>query len=225
MTSYGSVAAEDSSTPLLEEQRPRSEQKADDRAEWRVQLGEILENEKVHLTIVGMTLLDATLVLFQIIYTFFHECQMGGSPSPWVQSLIEAADVISQLVTCIFLMELTLALVAFGPQYFLPGWPHWKFHVLDLVVVIATFVFDIVLHGKEREVAELLIIFRLWRVVRIVEAAVLSMSYANQETVENINDELEELKSAYAKIEKQLEDETQKRLELQNQLDQLRSEQ
>ncbi|KAI7858485.1 hypothetical protein BDC45DRAFT_403229, partial [Circinella umbellata] len=161
---------------------------------WRVQLGEFIEQEKVHLTIVGLTLLDATCVLFQIIYTFFHECQMGGSPNEWVKFLIEISDVISQAVTCIFLLELTLAFIAFGPKFYLPGWPHWKFHILDLVVVVATFVFDIVLHGKEREVAELLIIFRLWRVVRIVEATVLSMSYANQETEETINDELREIK-------------------------------
>lgn len=93
------------------------------------------------------------------------------------------------------------------------------------LVVVATFVFDIVLHGKEREVAELLIIFRLWRVVRIVEATVLSMSYASQETEEIINEELREIKIAYEKVEKKLEEETQRRLELQNQLDQIRSEQ
>ncbi|KAI9271659.1 hypothetical protein BDA99DRAFT_602432 [Phascolomyces articulosus] len=224
MTSYGSVPAEDSSTPLLQDQAISIENKEDERAAWRVQLGEFIEKEKVHLTIVFLTLLDATCVLFQIIYTFFHECQMGGSPNEWVKFLIEVADVVSQAVTCIFLLELTLAFIAFGPKYYLPGFPHWKFHILDLVVVVATFVFDIVLHGKEREVAELLIIFRLWRVVRIVEATVLSMSYANQETEETISDELQEIKIAFAKVEKQLEEETQKRLALQNELDQLRSE-
>ena len=141
MTSYGSLPADDASTPLLEEQRVPAEERQDDRAEWRVQLGEILENEKLHLTIVGLTILDATCVLAQIFYTFFHECQIGTSPNHWVKIFIELADIISQVVTCTFLLELSLALVAFGPKYFLPGWPHWKFHVLDLV---GTFCFKVI---------------------------------------------------------------------------------
>ncbi|KAI9313042.1 hypothetical protein BX666DRAFT_1978952 [Dichotomocladium elegans] len=222
MATYGAVPTQD---PELGDVVYQNEH--EEKAEWRKQLGEFLEMDKVHLSIVGLTILDALCVLFQIIYTFLHECQSPTSPPHWYKLTNEAADVISQGVTCIFLMELTLAFIAFGPRYYLPGWPHWKLHVLDVVVVVATFVFDIVLHGKEREVAELLIIFRLWRVVRIVEATVLSVSYANEDEEEQGTLEsraLEELKASYAKLEAKLEEETQRRVELENELQRLKQE-
>lgn len=90
-------------------------------------------------------------------------------------------------------------------------------------VVVATFVFDIVLHGKEREVAELLIIFRLWRVVRIVEATVMSVSFAKDEEEQDVNKELEEARLAYNQLASKLEQETQRRIELEREVERLKA--
>lgn len=90
-------------------------------------------------------------------------------------------------------------------------------------VVVATFVFDIVLHGKEREVAELLIIFRLWRVVRIVEATVMSVSFAKDEEEQDVNKELEEARLAYNQLASKLEQETQRRIELEKEVERLKA--
>lgn len=90
-------------------------------------------------------------------------------------------------------------------------------------VVVATFVFDIVLHGKEREVAELLIIFRLWRVVRIVEATVMSVSFAKDEEEQDVNKELEEARIAYNQLASKLEQETQRRMELEKEVERLKA--
>lgn len=132
MTTYGALPTRD---PELAETAAAASGPAqqEERAEWRHQLGEVLENEKVHLAIIGLVVLDAVCVLFQIIYTFLHECQMDNEPSQRIKFFVEAADVISQGVTCIFLLELVLAFIAFGPRYYLPGWPHWKLHILDVV--------------------------------------------------------------------------------------------
>ncbi|KAI7874218.1 hypothetical protein K492DRAFT_154116 [Lichtheimia hyalospora FSU 10163] len=223
MTTYGALPTRD--PELAETSAALSEQtQQQERAEWRHQLGEVLENEKVHLAIIGLVVLDAVCVLFQIIYTFLHECQMDSEPSERIKFLVEAADVISQGVTCIFLLELVLAFIAFGPRYYLPGWPHWKLHILDVIVVVATFVFDIVLHGKEREVAELLIIFRLWRVVRIVEATVMSVSFAKDEEEQDVNKQLEEARLAHDKLASKLEQEKQRRMELEQEVERLKAE-
>lgn len=87
-------------------------------------------------------------------------------------------------------------------------------------MVVATFVFDIVLHGKEREVAELFIIFRLWRVVRIVEATVMSMSYAEDE---DVSKELQETRLAYNELASKLEQETQRRIALEKEVERLKA--
>lgn len=132
MTTYGALPTRD---PELAETTAAASERAQqqDRAEWRQQLGEFLEKEKVHLAIIGLVVLDAVCVLFQIIYTFLHECQMDSKPSETIKFLVEAAEVISQGVTCIFLLEIVLAFIAFGPRYYLPGWEHWKLHILDVV--------------------------------------------------------------------------------------------
>lgn len=134
MTTYGALPTRDpelAETTAAAAARGPSQQ--EERAEWRHQLGEVLENEKVHLGVIGLVILDAVCVLFQIIYTFLHECQANSEPSQRIKFFVEAADVISQGVTCIFLLELVLAFIAFGPRYYLPGWPHWKLHILDVV--------------------------------------------------------------------------------------------
>lgn len=145
---------------------------------WRKTLGHHLESDRVHWTILGLTMIDAACVLLQILYTFFHECQadpfMGKAISEWWLISFEVAEIISIVITCLFLVECALSFVAFGPRYYLPGTEHWKLHIFDIVgkgqdifkrrllcksylfvdvVVVSTFVLDIVLRGKEREVA------------------------------------------------------------------------
>ncbi|RCI00852.1 hypothetical protein CU097_015003 [Rhizopus azygosporus] len=172
---------------------------------WRHKLGEYLEDQKFHIGILCLTLVDAASVFIQIIYTFFHECHAPFNNihdnTHWLIVAFEMAEVISVCICVLFILEITLSLIAFGPRYFLPGWPHWKLHVFDAAVVITTFVLEIVLKGKEREVAGLLIIFRLWRVVKVIEAVVLSMSFTHQEELEKLKERNEELQEKLKQVE------------------------
>ncbi|CEI92734.1 hypothetical protein RMCBS344292_06987 [Rhizopus microsporus] len=172
---------------------------------WRHKLGEYLEDQKFHIGILCLTLVDAASVFIQIIYTFFHECHAPFNNihdnTHWLIVAFEMAEVISVCICVLFILEITLSLIAFGPRYFLPGWSHWKLHVFDAAVVITTFVLEIVLKGKEREVAGLLIIFRLWRVVKVIEAVVLSMSFTHQEELEKLKERNEELQEKLKQVE------------------------
>lgn len=58
-----------------------------------------------------------------------------------------------------------------------------------------------------------MIVFRLWRIVKVIEAVILSISYTHEE-------ELDRLKESYAKLEDKLKIEQQKNTELQQQLQQ-----
>ncbi|KAI8340059.1 hypothetical protein BC941DRAFT_371861 [Chlamydoabsidia padenii] len=185
---------------------------------WRKKLGHRLESDRMHWTILGLTMVDAACVLLQILYTFFHECQMNplmAEPihNGWLISF-EAAETISIVITCLFMLECTLSLVAFGPQYYFPGTEHWKLHLFDIVVVVSTFVLDIVLRGKEREVAGLLIIFRLWRIVKVMDAVVKGLTYTNEEQIEALTEQLEASQQRCALLEKQLQDERQRNASL-----------
>lgn len=70
-------------------------------------------------------------------------------------------------------------------------------------------------------VIRLLIILRLWRVIRVVEAAVLSVSYAQDESEQGVQEELEQLKTAYAQLEDELKEERELREKLQKKLEEL----
>lgn len=70
-------------------------------------------------------------------------------------------------------------------------------------------------------VIRLLIILRLWRVIRVVEAAVLSVSYAQDESEQGVQEELEQLKTAHAQLEDELKEERELREKLQKKLEEL----
>lgn len=45
------------------------------------------------------------------------------------------------------------------------------FHLFDAFVIITSFIMDVALRGRERELAGLLVLLRLWRLVKLVGGA------------------------------------------------------
>ncbi len=72
--------------------------------------------------------------------------------------------------------------MAFGPQFLNPFGPvtHAGLHAFDALIIVTTFVLEIILRGKERELAGLLIVLRLWRLVKLVGGDFLGYSLINQ---------------------------------------------
>ncbi|KAI8060920.1 hypothetical protein BC940DRAFT_146669 [Gongronella butleri] len=187
MSTYGALP--------MTNQPETEQQQAHTRAAWRESLGETLESNRMHWVILGLTMLDTACVCLQILYTFFHECESPNDllvftqPSEVWLAAFEIAETVSLTITCLFVIECFLALVAFGPRFYLPGTEHWKLHIFDVVVVVSTFVLEIVLRGREREVAGLLIILRLWRIVKVLEAVVVGMSISSDSEVDKLEKE------------------------------------
>lgn len=89
---------------------------------------------------------------------------------------LEVLSHVSLAITTLFLIEIPLQLWAFGVRYYNPirgsgdgervmfGW----LHLFDAAVIVTTFVLEVVLRGRERELAGLLILLRLWRLVKLV---------------------------------------------------------
>lgn len=112
---------------------------------------------------------DAACVLADLGYSFLTPgCEPPGEEGTpaWLTVLAN----ISLAITTFFLIEIPLSLWAFGFQYMNPlgGAPHAGLHAFDAAVIITTFVLEVILRGKERELAGLLIILRLWRLVKLV---------------------------------------------------------
>jgi hypothetical protein len=79
-------------------------------------------------------------------------------------------SLISTVITTLFLIEIPLTLWSIGPEFYKPKGqvPHSSLHLFDAIVIVTTFVLEVVLRGKERELAGLLIILRLWRLLKLV---------------------------------------------------------
>ena len=45
---------------------------------------------------------------------------------------------------------------------------HAGLHLFDSLIIVTTFVLEVILKGRERELAGLLIVLRLWRLVKLV---------------------------------------------------------
>jgi len=127
--------------------------------------------------------IDAVCVLADLSYSLLHpDCACAPYPASSSSFLSTAGSVdpekaleilshISLAITTLFLIEIPLHIFAFGFNYYNPfpgGVPHASFHLFDLIVIVVTFVLEVVLRGGERELAGLLIVFRLWRLVKLV---------------------------------------------------------
>lgn len=83
---------------------------------------------------------------------------------------LEVLSNISLGITTLFLVEIPITLWAMGLSYYNPfgPFPHAGLHLFDALVIVGTFILEFVLKGRERELAGLLIILRLWRLVKLV---------------------------------------------------------
>jgi voltage-gated hydrogen channel 1 len=109
-------------------------------------------------------------VLVDLGYTLLtSDCETtpGGVNAPdW----LEVLSLISTIITTLFLVEIPLTLWSLGFEFYDPRGlvPHSTLHVFDAIIIVTTFVLEVGLKGKERELAGLLIILRLWRLLKLV---------------------------------------------------------
>lgn len=64
------------------------------------------------------------------------------------------------------------------------------FHCFDALIVVASFITDVVLRGVVEEVASLIVVMRLWRVMQIIE----ELGVAAQERAEELQETIDELR-------------------------------
>jgi len=90
------------------------------------------------------------------------------------------------------------------------GWPFSncfryfssKFHILDFLVIVASFIVDILLRGTIKEVASLIILIRLWRVFKIIE----ELSMGAKEQMEDLQEKIRMLEHENNDLRQQIRD-------------------
>ncbi|KAJ5673522.1 hypothetical protein N7507_002649 [Penicillium longicatenatum] len=107
----------------------------------------------------------------------------------------EALGITGLVISCLFMLELIVAVLSFGIGYF-SSW----FHIFDSLVIIVAFVIEIALQGLEEELGSLVVVLRLWRVFQIIE----ELRSASEDSMEKYEDEIERLRQENASLKQRL---------------------
>ncbi|CAG8668829.1 5595_t:CDS:1 [Ambispora leptoticha] len=169
--SYGTIptSPDESSTnsSITITLQPNDKEKTD-KSKLRETLAEFLESRKAHWLILLLVAADFLTVMTVIIISLYDPKK---EDSPLVEQLLDLAFVINS----IFVIEVILKLIVFGFSYFCKG-EFGLLHGFDAFIVVATFVLEVFLKGKEAELVELLLLFRLWRVIKVVGAVAIGVA-------------------------------------------------
>ncbi|KAF4987229.1 hypothetical protein FGRMN_10480 [Fusarium graminum] len=142
---------------------------------------QFLSSKAGHYSVLTLVCLDVLSMIADFILNLF-KCEQGRKGSDWDLAL-EILGSVSLVFSCLFLFELIASVWAFGWKYF-QSW----FHCFDAFIVLAGFVTDVLLRGIVEEVASLIVVMRLWRVVKIIE----ELSLGAQEQTEELSEKLEQ---------------------------------
>jgi len=203
----------DEQEPLLPSTHPPEQPEQTDESQagllstWRVRVAEALESATVHKSILALIVTDAVCVLIDLAYTLLSsECDTtpGGIEAP---AWLEVLSVISIVITTLFLIEIPLTLWSIGFEFYNPygrRFPHASLHIFDAIIIVTTFVLEVVLRGKERELAGLLVILRLWRLLKLVGGVAVGAGELGEDTAKElrrVKSELEESRFALTRAQ------------------------
>ncbi|THW25709.1 hypothetical protein D6C98_09270 [Aureobasidium pullulans] len=182
---------EDSRRPLLRESSPERTDSTFSTA--RRCTRRYLNSKFGHYAILLLVCLDCSCIFGEfVIQILTCEGRVSESKGDVAQ---EAIGIVGLVFSCLFMLELMASIWAFGFQYF-----RSKFHCFDATVIVASFVIDVLLRGILEEVASLVIILRLWRVIKIME----ELSVGAQEQTEALRERIELLEHEKSQMEIEL---------------------
>lgn len=169
-----------------------------DHSQTQKRLAEALESRQVHIIVVILVLLDLVLILTDLcLFSFFPVEEEAPEAVHTAENIFAWTSVG---ILSLFTLEQLVKLVVFGPQYFFRFW-----HAVDAFIIIASLVLEIVLRGAAREVTSLLIIFRLWRLVRIMHSIAEEVTIEHGESIEKHHELEKKMQMRIHELEQQLQ--------------------
>jgi len=134
--------------------------------------------------------LDLAIVLTEIILLLIYCDDIPHD----VEEVVENLIYVSLTILAGFIFELSLQMYAFG----LKEWCKAPLHIFDFVIVVITFVLEIVFHNHSEQVEAtvgLLVGFRLWRLVRVVHVTTEALDLKHESEVEFLRGKVKDLEA------------------------------
>ncbi|KAM0198448.1 hypothetical protein ACHAPI_003971 [Fusarium lateritium] len=160
----------------------------------REKTARFLSSKAGHYSVLTLVSLDVLSMIADFILNLF-KCEQGKKSSEWDLAL-DILGSISLVFSCLFMVELIASIWAFGWKYF-KSW----FHCFDAFIVLAGFITDVLLRGIVEEVASLIVVMRLWRVVKIIE----ELGLGAQEQTEELSEKLEQCQKVNEALKKEVD--------------------
>ncbi|XP_076778874.1 voltage-gated hydrogen channel 1 isoform X2 [Arvicanthis niloticus] len=151
----GSAAGADAEAGSVSTPRPT--------LDFRTRLRKLFSSHRFQVIIICLVVLDALLVLAELLLDLKIIEQ---------NYIVKVFHYMSFAILAFFMVEIFLKIFVFRLEFF-----HHKFEILDAIVVVVSFVIDLVLMFKNHhfEALGLLILLRLWRVARIINGIIISV--------------------------------------------------
>ncbi|XP_027545531.1 voltage-gated hydrogen channel 1 [Neopelma chrysocephalum] len=144
---------------------------------FQYMMKKLFSSHRFQIGVVWLVILDALLVLGELLMDLkiIHPDKYNITPKVF--------HYLSLSILTIFLVEVGFKVFVYRREFF-----HHKFEVLDGVVVVVSFVLDVVLIFREHEfeAVGLLILLRLWRVARIINGIILSVKTRSEQQVSKL---------------------------------------
>ncbi|PFH50672.1 hypothetical protein AMATHDRAFT_144633 [Amanita thiersii Skay4041] len=160
---------------------------------WKRATADLLERPFLHKAVITLISIDVACVVIDLGYILLSP---GCNPqSPQGQKFLQALSHISLAITTLFLIEIPLTIWALGFSYYNPRseTPFASLHLFDALIIVITFALEMILRGSERELAGLLIVLRLWRIVKLVEGVAVGTRELSEEELNELIETRKEL--------------------------------
>ncbi|NXK55641.1 HVCN1 protein, partial [Chauna torquata] len=188
------------------EKQPDSEIKVEpsrSHVSFQDMMKKLFSSHRFQILVVFLVIVDALLVLGELLMDLkiIHPDKHRIAPKVF--------HYLSLSILTIFLVEVGFKVFVYGREFF-----RHKFEVLDSIVVIVSFILDLVLLFREHEfeAVGLLILLRLWRVARIINGIILSVKTRSEQQVSKLKQanlklatKVEQLEHSCAEKEQEIE--------------------
>ncbi|KAM6923610.1 voltage-gated hydrogen channel 1 [Xenentodon cancila] len=160
---------------------------------FRDSLKRLYSSDHFQVVVVGLVVLDAFFVLAELLIDLSVIKLEHGHIAP------EVFHYLSLALLTFFMIELAGKLFAYRLEFF-----QHKFEVFDGVVVVVSFVLDIVFifHEDAFDGMGLLILLRLWRVARILNGILVSVKTRADQKIHKLKESYDHLVERVTELQK-----------------------
>ena len=181
--------------------KPRPEQSRIERTKHFLRLH--LEGKHWHTFVVVVILFDVLLLFLEHLLEYILEGTTNPCKGDPVPESVDIAENVfryfSVAVAGVFMLEMAAKAVAFGPRYFCKIW-----EAADLLLVVTSFVLDVVFIQASESIGFLLILTRVLRLVRFGHAVAETAETKLESNMKHMQEELEKRRTTITELRRRL---------------------